>query len=363
MIKSSVITRRKSRKIMVGNVAVGGDAPISVQSMTNTDTCDVAATVAQINAIASAGADIVRVSIPNDAAAEAFKEIKKAVSIPVVVDIHFDYRLALKTAEYGADCLRINPGNIGNAERVREVVASARDHGIPIRIGVNGGSLEKDILERYGEPTPEALVESAMRHIDILEKLDFENFKVSVKASDVFLAYDSYKLLAAKIDQPLHLGITEAGGLRRGTITSAMGLSWLLREGIGDTLRVSLAADPVEEVKVGFDILKVLKLRNRGINFIACPTCSRRGVDVIGLVDELEKRCADIQESFDAAIMGCVVNGPGEASRAALGICGAKNDVLYYEGGKTVGRLPKEGLADALEQKIRAVAAQKRQSV
>lgn len=356
MIRSSVIQRRKTKQIMVGNVAVGGEAPISVQSMTNTDTCDVESTVQQIHAIAKAGADIVRVSIPNDSAAEAFKEIRARSSIPVVVDIHFDYRLALKTADYGADCLRINPGNIGSAERVREVVASAKDHGIPIRIGVNGGSLEKDILEQYGEPTPEALVESALRHIDILEKLNFDNFKVSVKASDVFLAYDSYKLLASKIEQPLHLGITEAGGVRRGTISSAMGLSWLLREGIGDTLRVSLAADPVEEVKVGFDLLKVLKLRNRGVNFIACPTCSRRGVDVIALVDELEKRLADVQESFDVAIMGCVVNGPGEASRATLGICGAKNDAIYYENGSVAGRLSKDGLVDALEEKIRGMA-------
>ncbi len=361
MIKSSIIKRRASKQIMVGNVPVGGDAPISVQSMTNTDTKDVAATVAQVKAIAEAGADIVRISIPDMEAAEAFKEIKKQSPIPVVVDIHFDYRIALKTAEYGADCLRINPGNIGSEARVREVVASAKDHGIPIRIGVNGGSLERDLLERYKEPTPEALVESAMRHIDILEKNNFDQFKVSVKASDVFLAYESYKLLASKIEQPLHLGITEAGGFRRGTIMSAMGLSWLLREGIGDTLRVSLAADPVDEVKVGFDILKVLKLRNRGINFIACPTCSRRGIDVIGVVDALEKRLSDVNDSFDVAIMGCVVNGPGEASHALLGVCGAKNDAIYYEEGKVAGRLPKESLVDELEAKIRNIVAKRQQ--
>ncbi len=356
------IQRRKTRQIMGGNVAVGGDAPISVQSMTNTDTCNVEATVAQIKAIANAGADIVRVSVPNLEAAEAFRSIKLQSPIPVVADIHFDYRIALKVAEYGADCLRINPGNIGSDDRVRAVVDSAKDHHIPIRIGVNGGSLEKDILERYGEPTPEALVESAMHHIGILEKLDFADFKISVKASDVFVAYEAYKLLAEKIEQPLHLGITEAGGLRKGSVMSAIGLSWLLREGIGDTLRVSLAADPVEEVKVGFDILKVLKLRTRGINFIACPTCSRSGYNVIDTVNRLEERLADLDEPLDVAIMGCVVNGPGEATHAHLGICGAPKSSFYYEDGKRVDRIANEQLVDVLEQRIRAYAKKRHTS-
>ena len=353
------IKRRKTRRIMVGNVPVGGDAPISVQSMTNTDTTDIDGTIAQIRAIAEAGADIVRVSVPTLKAAEAFKEIRAGSPIPVVADIHFDYRIALKVADYGADCLRINPGNIGSDEKVRAVVSSAREHGIPIRIGVNAGSLEKDILERYGEPTPDALVESAMHHIGILEHLDFPDFKISVKASDVFVAYEAYKLLSQKIEQPLHLGITEAGGFRKGSVMSAIGLSWLLKEGIGDTMRVSLAADPVEEVRVAFDILKVMKLRTRGINFIACPTCSRRGFDVIGTVNELEKRLGDVTESLNVAVMGCVVNGPGEASRANLGVCGAAEKSYYYEDGERLDRIPNEQLIDELERRIRAYLAKK----
>ena len=353
----SNIKRRKSLQIKVGNVAVGGDAPISVQSMTNTETTDVAATVAQINAIAAAGADIVRVSVPSMDAAEAFREIRKQVQIPVVADIHFDYRIALKVADYGADCLRINPGNIGNVDRVQMVVDSARDHNIPIRIGVNGGSLEKDLLEKYGEPTPEALVESAMRNVDYLDRFNFPYFKVSVKASDMFLCVNAYRQLATRIDQPLHLGITEAGGLRMGSVKSSIGLGLMLSEGIGDTLRVSLAADPVEEVKVGFDILKSLGLRSRGINFIACPTCSRREYDVIGTVDALEKRLADITMPLDVAIIGCVVNGPGECIKADIGVAGAKKQCGYYENGERVDRIPHEILIDELERKIRARVA------
>ena len=353
----SNIKRRKSLQIKVGNVAVGGDAPISVQSMTNTETTDVAATVAQINAIAAAGADIVRVSVPSMDAAEAFREIRKQVQIPVVADIHFDYRIALKVADYGADCLRINPGNIGNVDRVQMVVDSARDHNIPIRIGVNGGSLEKDLLEKYGEPTPEALVESAMRNVDYLDRFNFPYFKVSVKASDMFLCVNAYRQLATRIDQPLHLGITEAGGLRMGSVKSSIGLGLMLSEGIGDTLRVSLAADPVEEVKVGFDILKSLELRSRGINFIACPTCSRREYDVIGTVDALEKRLADITMPLDVAIIGCVVNGPGECIKADIGVAGAKKQCGYYENGERVDRIPHEILIDELERKIRARVA------
>lgn len=353
----SNIKRRKSLQIKVGNVAVGGDAPISVQSMTNTETTDVAATVAQINAIAAAGADIVRVSVPSMDAAEAFREIRKQVQIPVVADIHFDYRIALKVADYGADCLRINPGNIGNVDRVQMVVDSARDHNIPIRIGVNGGSLEKDLLEKYGEPTPEALVESAMRNVDYLDRFNFPYFKVSVKASDMFLCVNAYRQLATRIDQPLHLGITEAGGLRMGSVKSSIGLGLMLSEGIGDTLRVSLAADPVEEVKVGFDILKSLRLRSRGINFIACPTCSRREYDVIGTVDALEKRLADITMPLDVAIIGCVVNGPGECIKADIGVAGAKKQCGYYENGERLDRIPHEILIDELERKIRARVA------
>ena len=349
----SNIKRRKSLQIKVGNVAVGGDAPISVQSMTNTETTDVAATVAQINAIAAAG----RVSVPSMDAAEAFREIRKQVQIPVVADIHFDYRIALKVADYGADCLRINPGNIGNVDRVQMVVDSARDHNIPIRIGVNGGSLEKDLLEKYGEPTPEALVESAMRNVDYLDRFNFPYFKVSVKASDMFLCVNAYRQLATRIDQPLHLGITEAGGLRMGSVKSSIGLGLMLSEGIGDTLRVSLAADPVEEVKVGFDILKSLGLRSRGINFIACPTCSRREYDVIGTVDALEKRLADITMPLDVAIIGCVVNGPGECIKADIGVAGAKKQCGYYENGERVDRIPHEILIDELERKIRARVA------
>lgn len=353
----SKIQRRKSIQIKVGNVPIGGDAPISVQSMTNTLTTDVKSTVEQINSIAKAGADLVRVSVPSMEAAEAFKQIKEQITIPIVADIHFDYRIALKVAEYGADCLRINPGNIGNVDRVKQVVDCAKDYNIPIRIGVNGGSLEKDLLEKYGEPTPEALVESAMRNVDYLDRFDFPYFKVSVKASDLFLCVNAYKLLAQKIDQPLHLGITEAGGLRMGSVKSSIGLGLLLNEGIGDTLRVSLAADPVEEVKVGFDILKSLGLRSRGINFIACPTCSRREYDVIGTVEALEKRLADITMPLDVAIIGCVVNGPGECIKADIGVAGAKKQCGYYEDGQRVDRIPHEVLVDELEKKIRARVA------
>ncbi len=354
----SPIKRRISKQIMVGNVPVGGNAPISVQSMTNTLTTDVAATVAQIQALQRVGADIVRVSVPTMDAAEAFKLIRQQISIPLVADIHFDYRIALKVAEYGVDCLRINPGNIGKEDRIRAVVDCARDMNIPIRIGVNGGSLEKELMDKYGEPTAEALVESAMRHVDILDRLNFEQFKVSVKASDVFLAVDAYRLLAKQIEQPLHLGITEAGGFRAGAVKSAIGLGMLLADGIGDTLRVSLAADPVEEIKVGFDILKSLRIRARGINFIACPTCSRQEFDVIGTVNALEQRLEDIITPLDVSIIGCVVNGPGEALVSDLGLAGANRMSALYENGERVGRLDNNELLDQLEARIRAKASQ-----
>ena len=353
MKTESPIKRRVSRQIHVGDVAVGGDAPISVQSMTNTDTCDVAATVAQVQAIADAGADIVRVSVPSMDAAEAFRDIRQQVSVPLVADIHFDHKIALKVAEYGVDCLRINPGNIGRDDKVREVVNSARDKGIPIRIGVNAGSLGKDLQRKYGEPTPEALVESALRHVDILDKFDYQDFKVSVKASEVFMAVAAYRLLAQQIEQPLHLGITEAGGLRGGTVKSAVGLGMLLMDGIGDTLRVSLAADPVEEVKVGFEILKSLKLRTNGINFIACPSCSRQNFDVVGTMNTLEQRLEDVRTDMDVAVIGCIVNGPGEAREADVGLTGADPNNLIYIGGEPDHKVSNEDFVDHLEQVIR----------
>ena len=352
MKTTSPIKRRRARLIHVGEVPVGGDAPIAVQSMTNTETCDVAATVAQVQALQQAGADIVRVSVPSMEAAEAFGAIRSQVTLPLVADIHFDYRIALRVAELGADCLRINPGNIGRDERVRAVVDSARDHGIPIRIGVNAGSLEKELQQKYGEPTPEALVESALRHIDILDRLDFQDFKVSLKASEVFMTVAAYRLLAGQIEQPLHLGITEAGGLRAGTVKSAVGTGMLLADGIGDTLRVSLAADPVEEVKVGFDILKSLHLRSRGINLVACPSCSRQRFDVIATVNALEQRLEDINEALDVAVIGCVVNGPGEAREAHIGITGGSPNLLYIDG-RPHHKVTGEALLDELERNIR----------
>ena len=353
----SPIKRRPTRKIHIGSVPVGGDAPISVQSMTNTETCDVAATVAQVRAIEDAGADIVRISVPSMDAAEAFREIRAQVSVPLVADIHFDHKIALKVAEYGVDCLRINPGNIGRDDKVREVIDSARDKGIPIRIGVNAGSLGKEIQRKYGEPTAEALVESAMRHVDILDKFDYQDFKVSVKASEIYMAVDAYRLLSKQIDQPLHLGITEAGGLRGGTVKSAIGIGMLLRDGIGDTLRVSLAADPVEEVKVGFEILKSLKLRSNGINFIACPSCSRQNFDVIGTMNILEQRLEDIRTPMDVAVIGCIVNGPGEAKEADIGLTGATPSNLIYVDGEPDHKISNENFVDHLEQMIRQRAA------
>ncbi len=354
----SPIIRRQSRKIWVGKVAVGGDAPISVQSMTNTETCDVGATVAQIRAIADAGADIVRVSVPSMEAAEAFKRIRQQVDVPLVADIHFDHQIALAVADYGVDCLRINPGNIGRIEKVQEVIHSARDKGIPIRIGVNAGSLGKELQRKYGEPTAEALVESAMNHVDLLDRFNYPDFKVSVKASDVFMAVEAYRLLAKKIDQPLHLGITEAGGFRNGTVKSAIGLGLLLMEGIGDTIRISLAADPVQEVKVGFDILKSLKLRSNGINFIACPSCSRQNFDVIATMNALEMRLEDIRQPMDVAIIGCVVNGPGEAREADVGLTGASPNNLIYLDGKPNHKIDNKNFIDHLEQVIRTKASE-----
>ena len=316
------VVRRKSRRIMVGSVPVGGDAPITVQTMTNTLTADAAATIDQIRRVEEAGCDIVRVSCPDEASTAALPAIVKAARIPVVADIHFHYRRAIEAARAGAACLRINPGNIGSAERVREVVQAAKDHGCSMRIGVNAGSLERDLLEKYGEPCPEAMVESALDHARILQDHDFHEFKISVKASDVFLAVAAYQQLADACDYPLHIGVTEAGGLRTGTVKSAIGLGSLLWAGIGDTVRVSLSAEPAEEVRVGFELLKALNLRHRGVNLISCPSCARQQFDVIRTVEALEKRVAHITTPMTVSVIGCVVNGPGEARETDIGFTG-----------------------------------------
>ncbi|ETW14654.1 4-hydroxy-3-methylbut-2-en-1-yl diphosphate synthase [Roseivivax marinus] len=331
------IYRRTSRQIMVGNVPVGGDAPISVQTMTNTATTDVAGTVDQVQRAAEAGADIVRVSVPDEASSRALKEIVRESPVPIVADIHFHYRRGIEAAEAGAACLRINPGNIGSEDRVREVIAAARDHGCSMRIGVNAGSLERHLLEKYGEPCPEAMVESGLEHIRILQDNDFHEFKISVKASDVFLSAAAYQGIADATDAPIHLGITEAGGLTSGTIKSAIGLGNLLWMGIGDTLRVSLSADPVEEVKVGYEILKSLGLRHRGVNIISCPSCARQGFDVIGTVEKLEERLEHIKTPMSLSIIGCVVNGPGEALMTDVGFTGggAGRGMVYLAGKKS----------------------------
>ena len=353
MSQPSPIKRRISRQINVGGVPIGGDAPIAVQSMTNTETCDVEATVAQIRGIADAGADLVRVSVPSMDAAEAFRDIRRHAEIPLIADIHFDHKIALKVAEYGVDCLRINPGNIGRESKVKEVIAACQDRGIPIRIGVNAGSLGKDLLRKYPEPNADAVVESALRNVDILSRHQFDDFKVSVKASEVFMAVEAYRKLANQIEQPLHLGITEAGGIRGGTVKSAVGLGMLLMEGIGDTIRVSLAADPVEEIKVGFEILKSLKLRTNGINFIACPSCSRQNFDVISTMNELESRLDDVRTPMDVAVIGCIVNGPGEAREADVGLTGATPNNLIYLAGEPDHKVSNQDFVDHLESVIR----------
>lgn len=353
------IRRRPSRQIFVGPVPVGGDAPISVQSMTNTLTTDVAATVAQIRRLEEAGADIVRVSCPDEESTAALRHIIKQVQVPIVADIHFHYRRAIEAAEAGAACLRINPGNIGSAERVREVVRAAKDYGCSMRIGVNAGSLEKDLLDKYGEPCPEAMVESALDHARILEDNDFREFKISVKASDVFLAVAAYQGLAEACDYPLHLGITEAGGLIGGTVKSSIGMGALLWAGIGDTIRVSLAADPVEEIKVGFDILKSLGLRHRGVNIIACPSCARQGFNVIETVETLEQRLAHISTPMSLSIIGCVVNGPGEALMTDIGFTGGgKGAGMVYVAGRPDHKMDNAGMVDHIVALVEAKAAE-----
>jgi len=357
------IERRKSRVIHVGNVPVGGDSPIAVQTMTNTLTSDAAATIKQVQACAEAGADIVRVSVPDVDSSAALKEIVAESTVPIVADIHFHYKRAIEAAEAGAACLRINPGNIGKPERVRDVIKAARDHSCSIRIGVNAGSLEKHLLDKYGEPCPDAMVESGLEHIRILQDNDFHEFKISVKASDVFMTAAAYQQLADATDAPIHLGVTEAGGLVSGTIKSAIGLGNLLWAGIGDTIRVSLSADPVEEVKVGFEILKSLGLRHRGVNIISCPSCARQGFDVIKVVDTLERRLEHIKTPMSLSIIGCVVNGPGEALMTDVGFTGggAGSGMVYLAGAQS-HKLSNEDMIehiiDQVEERAEIIAAE-----
>jgi (E)-4-hydroxy-3-methylbut-2-enyl-diphosphate synthase len=356
------IERRRSRKIRVGTVEVGGDAPITVQSMTNTPTPDVAATVDQIRRMEEAGADIVRVSCPDEDSTAAFAKIVREAKVPLVADIHFHYRRAIEAAVAGAACLRINPGNIGSAARVKEVVQAAKDHGCAMRIGVNAGSLEGHLLDKYGEPCPEAMVESALGHAALLEEHDFRDYKISVKASDVFLTSAAYQALAEATDAPLHLGVTEAGALRTGTVKSAIAMGSLLWAGIGDTIRVSLAADPVEEVKVGHDLLKSLGLRQRGVNIIACPSCARQGFDVIRTVEELESRLSHVAEPITLSIIGCVVNGPGEALMTDLGFTGGgKGAGMVYVAGKPDHKVDNAAMIDHIVELVEERAAALRQ--
>lgn len=343
-----MITRRKTRQIAIGNVKIGGGAPISVQSMTNTKTTDTEATVAQIKALQDAGCDIVRLAVPDMTAAENIANIKVQVNIPLVADIHFDYRLALKAIEQGIDALRINPGNIGDEERVKAVVTAAKAKHIPIRIGVNAGSLDKKLLAKYGKVTAKALVESAMEHVRILEKLDFHDIKISLKAHDVPLTIEAYRLISQTVDYPLHLGITEAGTVNTGIIKSAVGIGALLAEGIGDTFRISLTGDPVNEVKVANEILKALGLKEYGPTLISCPTCGRCNIDLPSIAAKVEKRLDGIKKPVKVAVMGCVVNGPGEARDADIGIAGGKGEGLLFRKGEIIGKVPEDKLVDAL---------------
>lgn len=352
--------RRKTRKINIGPVAVGGDAPVTVQSMTNTNTADVKSTVAQVHGLEAAGCEIVRVAVPDMEAAESLGHIIRSISIPLIADIHFDWRLALKAINEGVHGLRLNPGNIGSTDRVREVVKAARDRSVPIRIGVNAGSLEKDILAKYGHPKPQALVDSALRHIAILEDMDFREIKVSLKASSVGLTVESYRLLAEKVDYPFHIGITEAGTTFAGTIKSSVGLGILLGEGIGDTLRVSLTGDPVDEVRVGWEILKSLELRKRGVNIISCPTCGRIKLDSITIAREVESRLIHVEEPVNVAIMGCVVNGPGEAMEADVGVAGGDGVGLIYIDGKPVKKVKEEEIVDALTEEVMRIVKERK---
>ena len=345
--------RKPTRKIHIGDVPIGGGAPIAVQSMTNTDTRDVASTVHQIERLADAGCEIVRLAIPDEAAVDAFSEIKKKVKPPLIADIHFDHRLALGVLKAGADGLRINPGNIGGPEAVKKVVFAAREAEAPIRIGVNGGSMHRDVLKKYGGPTPEAMVASAMEHVALLEDLDFPYIKISLKSSDVRNTIAAYELLSRKVDYPLHLGVTEAGTLISGTVKSTLGIGFLLAEGIGDTFRVSLTRDPVEEVRVAYEILRSLGLRFRGPEIISCPTCGRCEIDLFSLVDQVENAISDITASPRVAIMGCVVNGPGEAREADVGVAGGRGQGILFKKGKVVRKIPEKQLAEVLIAEVR----------
>jgi (E)-4-hydroxy-3-methylbut-2-enyl-diphosphate synthase len=353
------IQKKKTRQISVGGVKIGGGAPVVVQSMTTTNTDDVDATVAQIHELERVGCEIVRVAVPDQKASEALASLKSQIHIPLVADIHFDYKLALRAIEQGVDGLRINPGNIGGKDRVERVVKAAKERSIPMRIGVNSGSLERDLLEKYGYPTAEAMVESALRHIRILEEMDFYDMKISLKASHVGLAVEAYRLFSQKSDYPLHLGITEAGTSFSGSIKSAVGLGILLADGIGDTIRVSLAADPVEEVKVGFEILKSLELRHRGVNVIACPTCGRLEIDVIRLANEVEKRLAHIKQPLNISILGCVVNGIGEGKEADIGIAGGRGVGLLFKHGEIIRKIPEDQILDVLLTEIDAIVKER----
>ena len=346
------IKRNKTNVVSVGDVLVGGNNPISIQSMTNTNTEDSASTINQINELEAAGADIVRVSVPTNDAAASFKKIKSQVNVPLVADIHFDYKLALEVADT-ADCLRINPGNIGKEEKIIEVINAAKHNGIPIRVGVNAGSLEKDLQKKYGEPNADALVESALRHVEILDKFNFNEYKLSLKASNIEMTVEAYRKISKLIDQPLHLGITEAGSYRSGTVKSSIGIGMLLSEGIGDTIRISLASNPVDEVKVGWDILKSLNIRSRGVKIVACPSCSRQNFNVIEVVNELESRLEDIADDIEVAIIGCYVNGPGESKAADVGLTGATPANLLYVNGSPSKKIKNADLVNMLEKEVR----------
>lgn len=352
---SDPIPRKKTRQITLGGVKIGGGAPLAVQSMCNTDTRDAARTLEQISRLEQAGCEIVRLAVPDEEAAKSLGSIRKGTKLPLIADIHFDYRLALEAVKQGVDGLRINPGNIGGKSKVSEVVHACKDRGIPIRIGVNAGSLEKDLLEKYKHPTPEAIVESAFGHIHILEDLNFTDLKVSLKASDVLTTVASYRLFSEKSDYPLHIGISEAGTLFSGTIKSSVGLGILLSEGIGDTMRVSLTADPVEEVRVAYEILKSLRVRQRGVNIVSCPTCGRTEIDIIGLAQEVERRLAHIKEPITVAVMGCVVNGPGEAREADVGIAGGKGVGLLFKHGDILKKFDEKELADVLVREVEEI--------
>ncbi len=344
--------RRKTKPVFIGKVQVGGGAPVSIQSMTNTDTRDVAATVRQINRLAAEGCEIIRVAVPDREAAAALSAILRDINIPLVADIHFDYRLALEALEVGVDGLRLNPGNIGGRDRVAAVATAARERGVPIRIGVNAGSLERKLLEKYGGVTASAMVESAIRHIEILEGLNFTDIKISLKASGIPLMLEAYRLLAEKVDYPFHVGVTEAGTLRFGTVKSAVGIGILLNEGIGDTIRVSLTGDPIHEVRVGYNILKALGMRRRGIEIISCPTCGRTQIDLIRIAEEVEERLKQVDRPLKVAVMGCVVNGPGEARDADIGIAGGKGVGLIFRKGKVIRKVPEDRLVEELLREI-----------